>query len=92
MRGTTEKFKALLERYGPIAAGIHIAVFCLVLSGFWAAFAAGFGVDTAAAGGGTLLAAYVATKATSPLRIAITLATTPLAARALDRPPATPEA
>jgi hypothetical protein len=88
---TKERLKALIAEYGRLAIWIHIAVFFVVLSSFTVAIAVGFQTDSATAGGGTLLAAYLATKATSPLRIGFTLAATPVVARLFRAPETTPE-
>ena len=100
---TRERLKALLAEYGRVAIYTYFALFLLVLAGFSAAIA--WGVDVASAHGrlGVLGAAYLATKATQPLRIAATLGLTPLVAAGLHKlklrkhpgaalPPATPGA
>ena len=82
--------KALLAEYGPVAFWTYLSLFVLVLAGFAVAIAAGVQVESAQGGAGVLGMAYVATKVTQPLRIAATLALTPLVARAvkkLRRPP-----
>ncbi len=80
-----EKLKALLAEYGRVAIWTYFAIFALVLLGFCLAIAYGFDVESAKGGAGTLGAAYLATKATQPLRIAATLALTPLIARLVKR-------
>lgn len=87
-----ERLSALMAEYGPVAFGVYFGLFALTLAGF--ALAIHFGISTpfasgataagpseAAAGAGTLFLAWGATKLTQPLRIAATLALTPLAAR-----------
>ncbi len=90
MKPGIQRLKALTEQYGPVAMGIHVTVFAITMVGFTVALQAGFQVEGAAAGTGTLLAAYVATKAVSPLRIMLTLAATPIIGRRFpmrDQPP-----
>lgn len=74
-------FKEVLAEYGPIALGVYFAIFFLVLGGAWAAIAFGWQPRGAAAGVGTFAAAYIFTKLTQPVRIAATLALTPIVAR-----------
>ena len=81
MKPGIARLKALTELYGPVAMGIHVTVFAITMTGFTIALQAGFQVEGAAAGTGTLLAAYIATKAISPLRIMLTLAATPIIGR-----------
>ena len=67
------------------AAVVYFTIFFAVLFGFWVALHFGWRPSSAAGTAGTLAAAYVATKLTQPLRIAATLALTPLAARLYHR-------
>jgi hypothetical protein len=80
-----ERLKALLAAYGRIALATYLALFALVFAGFALAIAAGVEPASAQSGAGVLGAAYVATKLTQPLRIAATLALTPLLARVVER-------
>jgi hypothetical protein len=80
-----EKLKALLAEYGRVAIWTYFAIFALVLPGFALAITNGFQVESAKGGAGVLGAAWLATKATQPLRIAATLALTPLIARFVKR-------
>jgi hypothetical protein len=87
---TKERLKALLAEYGRTALGTYFGLFFLVLLGFAAAFTWGFrGADwlgdESVASAGVLGAAYLATKATQPLRILATIALTPFVARVLAR-------
>lgn len=87
---TKERLKALIAEYGRTALGTYFGLFFLVLLGFAAAFSWGFGGADwlgaeSVAGAGVLGAAYVATKATQPLRIFATIALTPLVARLVER-------
>ncbi len=85
MKRLMARFKDLTEEYGPVALGVHVAVFTVCMVAFSGAILTGFDVEGAAAGTGTVMAAYVATKALSPLRIMLTLAVTPLVARYIRR-------
>lgn len=87
---TKERLKALIAEYGRTALGTYFGLFFLVLLGFAAAFNWGFHGsdwlgDTSVSSAGVLGAAYVATKATQPIRIFATIALTPLVARLLSR-------
>ncbi len=77
---TREKFKVLLEEYGRVAIGTYLVIWLSVLAGFAIAIASGFRTESTEAGAGVLFGAWVATKLTQPLRIAATLALTPLVA------------
>lgn len=87
---TRDKLKVLLEEYGRIAIGTYLVIWLSVLAGFAIAIASGFRTESTSGGAGVLLGAWVATKLTQPLRIAATLALTPLVAAVLRklRPPA----
>ena len=76
-----ERVKALFAEYGRVAMATYFGLFALVFAGFGLAIALGMHVASAAGQAGVLGAAYVATKLTQPLRIAATLALTPLVAR-----------
>jgi len=77
--------KGVLAEYGPIALAVYLVIFAAVLLGSWAAIRMGWRPASAAGGMGTFAAAYVFTKLTQPLRIAATLALTPLVARLTHR-------
>ena len=79
------RFDELLRVYGPIAFVTYLALFAATLAGFVIAIRMGVAVEGATAGAGTLLAAWLATKATQPVRILATLALTPLFGRLLRR-------
>jgi hypothetical protein len=93
-----KKLKQLIEDYGFIALGTYMGTFAVAMVGFVVAIRLGFEPDGVAGGAGTLLAAWLATKATQPIRIAATLALTPVVARLVRRNevaamvPSTPEA
>ena len=92
--------RALLAEYGAVAVVVYFAIFFAVLAGFWLGVRFGWRPQSAAGNAGALGAAYIATKLTQPLRIAATLALTPLVARVYERvrgrpagtPPPAPDA
>jgi hypothetical protein len=75
----------LLAEYGVAAVIVYFTIFFAVLFGAWALIRAGWQPSSAAGGVGTFTAAYLVTKVAQPLRIAATIALTPLVARAWDR-------
>ena len=77
--------KHILTEYGTVAVIVYFAIFFAVLFGFWAAIRFGWRTESTAGSVGTFTAAYIATKLTQPLRIAATLALTPLAAKLYER-------
>ena len=77
--------KQILSEYGAVALVVYFAIFFAVLLGFWAAIRFGWRPSTATGQAGALTAAYIATKLTQPVRIAATVALTPLAARLYER-------
>ena len=88
-KGTFAVWKAKLEahlaEYGAIALVVYLTIWLSVWAGFAIAIAAGFEIDVADEGAGagtwgTILAAYVPTKLTQPIRIAATLVVTPVVA------------
>ena len=64
---------------------VYLTIFAVVLLGSWAAIHFGWRPKSVGAGLGSFAAAYIATKLTQPLRIAATLALTPLVAKAYER-------
>jgi hypothetical protein len=86
-----QKLKTLMNEYGPLALGVYLCTFVVAMAGFSTALAMGAQVESACGAAGTLGAAWLATKATQPLRIAATLGLTPLVAKVWRRfrPPAT---
>ena len=96
---TREKFKKLLEVYGRVALVVYFAIFLATLAGFAIAISFGLELDSAKSGAGLLMASWLATKLTQPLRIAGTLALTPIVANVMNKrrsranaPPGDPEA
>jgi hypothetical protein len=82
---TKERLKTLLAEYGRVALYTYLGLFVLVFAGFAVAIAAGVQVESAEGGAGVLGMAYVATKVTQPIRIAATLALTPVIATGINR-------
>jgi hypothetical protein len=89
---TREKLKSLLAEYGNVALATYFAIFLLTLAGFYIAISLGFKTEGTASGLGVLGAAYVATKLTTPLRIAGTLLATPLVAAVVRKVRGEPKA
>jgi len=89
---TREKLKDLLAEYGRVAIGTYLVIFLFTLAGFALAIAYGIKVEGAQGGAGLLVASWVATKLTQPLRIAATLALTPIVAAGLKKLRKTPDA
>ena len=87
-----ESWRSLLEEYGRIAIFTYFGIFFSVWGGFYLAIKMGLDVESAAGGAGTLGAAYVATKVTQPIRIAVTVVVTPFLARLIRRPNSESEA
>jgi hypothetical protein len=75
----------LLEEYGRVALYTYLAIWLSTLAGFAVAISLGFSVKSAEGSLGLLGASWVATKLTQPLRIAATLALTPIVATAIKR-------
>jgi hypothetical protein len=84
-RVTREKLKALLEVYGRVAIAVYFGIFVLTLAGFALAISFGIELESAKGGAGLLMASWLATKLTQPLRIAGTVALTPIVAGAMKR-------
>ena len=80
-----EKLKSLLAEYGNVALGTYLVIWILTLAGFATAISLGFEVEGAASGAGLAGASWLATKLTQPLRIAGTLALTPIVAAVLRK-------
>ncbi|MEM6731242.1 MAG: hypothetical protein AAF658_06780 [Myxococcota bacterium] len=72
------RLEKLIAEYGVIAAVLWFTIFGLTWAGFAFAIQAGFEVDGAASTAGVWGAAYLATQFTKPVRLAATLALTPL--------------
>lgn len=81
----SQKLKDHFAEYGGIAIATYFVIFALTWVGFAIAIGRGVAVDGAATDGSTIGAAYLATKATQPLRILATLAVTPFVAAVWHR-------
>lgn len=82
-----QKLETLMNEYGPVALGVYLSLFGVVMLGFVVAIKMGFKPDSAAGEAGTWFAAWLAAKATTPLRIAATFALTPLVAKLWQKKP-----
>ena len=82
---TREKLKNLLAEYGNVAIWTYLVIWVLTLTGFAIAISAGVKVESATSSAGLLGASWLGTKLTQPLRIAGTLALTPLIATVLKK-------
>jgi hypothetical protein len=82
---TREKLKNLLSEYGNVAIWTYLVIWLLTLAGFAVAISAGVKVESATSGAGLLGASWLGTKLTQPLRIAGTLALTPVIAAVLKK-------
>ncbi len=91
-----QKLKDLMNDYGGIAIGVYLTTFVVAMVTFSSAIAFGAQVDSGTGAATTLGAAWLATKATQPVRIIATIALTPIVARLLGRgkkaPASTPQA
>ena len=75
----------LLTEYGTVAVIVYFAIFFAVLGGFWLGIRFGWRPTSVAGSAGTLAAAYIATKLTQPIRIAVTVVITPIVAKLYER-------
>lgn len=95
-RHVRKTFKHMLATYGMVAVVVYFTIFFAVLFGAWLAIERGadlpalaarmgLPINRAVAGVGSFTLAYLFTKITQPVRIAATLALTPLLARVYER-------
>jgi hypothetical protein len=77
--------KHIFTEYGSVAVVVYFGIFFAVLFGAWTAIHFGWQPQSVTGNVGAFTAAYLATKVTQPVRIATTLAVTPVAARAYHR-------
>ena len=82
----------LLEEYGQVAIYTYLGLWLLTWAGFALAISFGLSVESAEGSFGVIGASWVATKLTQPLRIAATLALTPILAALLKKWRRTPPA
>jgi len=74
-----------MTEYGVIALILYLVIFALVLVGVYSAIRAGWSPKGFAGETGTWVVAYLITKATTPFRLAATIALAPLVAKGWDR-------
>jgi hypothetical protein len=79
------RLQGLLVEYGSIVLWVYFIIFAIVLFGCALALRFGIKVHGLAGSAGIWLGAYIATKATQPLRILATLALTPAVAALIRR-------
>ena len=79
----TERLKALMIEYGSLALWVYLVIFVAVWVGFALLISMGLHVNTHGKTAGTVLAAYLATKLTQPIRIGATLLLTPVVMKVL---------
>ncbi len=77
--------KHILAEYGATAVVVYLTIFFAVLLSAWGAIHLGWQLEGMTQNVGAFTAAYLATKVTQPLRIAATLALTPLVVRVVER-------
>jgi hypothetical protein len=77
--------KEVLTEYGTVALVLYLVIFAIVLGASYFAIRSGWAPDSAAGKTGTFAAAYIVTKLTQPIRIAVTVALTPVVARLYER-------
>jgi O-antigen ligase len=75
----------VITEYGVIALILYLIIFVLVLLGVYSAIKAGWSPKGFAGQTGTWLVAYLITKATTPIRLAVTIALAPVVAKIWDR-------
>ena len=85
--GTVQRFKSLIAEWGQIAIVVYFAIFFATLASFAAAISAGLDPDGTGETLGLLGAAWLATKATQPLRIAAAALLTPVVGAVWHRTP-----
>ena len=85
------KIQELMALYGKLAIIIYLSIFFLVFLSFYLAIEAGVDLESWSlfkgrlGQAGQVVIAYAATKITQPIRIAVTVALTPLVARFLGK-------
>jgi hypothetical protein len=80
-----KNFQALLAEYGAVFVVVYFAIFFAVLGAFWVGISTGWRPASAVGNVGAFTAAYLATKVTQPIRIAASVALTPLVARLYEK-------
>jgi len=74
-----------MTEYGVIALILYLVIFAIVLIGVYSAIRAGWSPKGFAGETGTWVVAYLITKATTPFRLAATIALAPLVAKGWDK-------
>jgi hypothetical protein len=77
--------KEVLTEYGAVALVLYLVIFAIVLGASYFAIRAGWTPESVVGKTGTFAAAYIVTKLTQPIRIAATVAMTPIVARLYER-------
>ncbi len=80
-----QRLEEHLAEYGPIALVIYLTISALTITGFYIAIKTGLRSDSSTGTAGTLLAAWLASKLTLPLRIGATFILTPIAATIMHK-------
>lgn len=80
-----QRVQRLFAEYGIAALVIHYVVFGVVFAGAWVALRAGWRPASLAGKAGLATMAYAVVKLTMPVRLAVTAALVPVAARAWER-------
>ena len=78
-------FSHVMTEYGVIALILYLVIFAIVLIGVYSAIRAGWSPKGFAGETGTWVVAYLITKATTPFRLAATIALAPLVAKGWDK-------
>jgi hypothetical protein len=74
-----------MTEYGVVALVLYLVIFAIVLVSIYLAIRAGWSPTGFAGQTGTWVVAYLITKATTPFRLAATIALAPFVARGFDR-------
>ena len=84
-RSWRARYESTIAEYGNAAIAVYLAIFAVTIAGFWVAIRSGIEIESATGVAGSVGAAWIATKATQPLRIGATIAITPLAVQLVRR-------
>ncbi len=76
--GLKTKWEALLVEFGAAAVAVHYTIFFATWFGFWLAIKNGVSIEGVAADAGTVGGSCLATQATKPVRLPITIFVTPV--------------
>ncbi len=78
--------RRILAQYGTIAVVVYLTLHMIVLFAFYLAIKMGWTPEGVAGEAGIWTVAYLLTKLTQPVRLALTVLLTPLIARIFSRP------